>query len=144
MIRRGRTEGWLKQPIEALPRWATFHGVAFNGVKVGPLPGFEDRGSTVIAQHDLGGGIVEPLLVIPKELIISRQNIELFAKSDRQLHELVESLGDFGRVRHTLIMPVTTKADTHGRRREVPYSHFSFFKRPYAAQRSRMLESLTH
>ncbi|OAL44570.1 SET domain-containing protein [Pyrenochaeta sp. DS3sAY3a] len=97
MIKRGRTEGWLKQPIEALPRWATFHGVAFNGVKVGPLPGFEDRGSTVIAQHDLGDGIVEPLLVIPKELIISRQNIELFAKSDRQLHELLESLEDFGR-----------------------------------------------
>lgn len=98
MIRRGRTEGWLKQPIEALPRWAAFHGVAFNGVKVGPLPGFEDRGSTVIAQRDLEGGSAEPLLVIPKELIISRQNIELFAKSDRHLRELLESLGDFGRV----------------------------------------------
>ncbi|KAF1849307.1 SET domain-containing protein [Cucurbitaria berberidis CBS 394.84] len=97
MIRRGRTEGWLKQPIDTLPRWAIFHGVAFNGVKIGPLPGFEERGSTVIADHDLEGGKVEPLLTIPKELIISRQNIELLAKADRHLRELLEAIGDFGR-----------------------------------------------
>ena len=98
MIRRGRAEGWLRQPIEVLPRWATFHGVAFNGVKIGPLPGFEERGSTVIADHDLEGGKVQPLLVVPKELIISRQNIELLAKSDHHLREVLEAIGDFGRV----------------------------------------------
>ncbi|KAF9692861.1 hypothetical protein EKO04_009263 [Ascochyta lentis] len=97
MIRTGRTKGWLKQPIDTLPTWATFHGVAFNGIKVGPLPGFEERGSTVIADHDLEGGKVEPLLVVPKELIISRQNIELFAKSDHHLREVIEATGDFGR-----------------------------------------------
>ncbi|CAO2651989.1 Nn.00g002720.m01.CDS01 [Neocucurbitaria sp. VM-36] len=97
MIRRGRTEGWLKQPIDALPRWATFHGVVFNGVKIGPLPGFEERGSTVIANRDLEGGKTEPLLVVPKELIISRQNIELLAKADRHLRDVLEALGDFGR-----------------------------------------------
>jgi hypothetical protein len=98
MIRTGRTQGWLTQPIESLPTWSTFHGVAFNGVKVGPLPGLEERGSTVIADRELQGGKVEPLLVVPKELIISRQNIELLAKSDRHLRELLEALGDFGRV----------------------------------------------
>jgi hypothetical protein len=98
MIRTGRARGWLKQPIDSLPAWATFHGVAFNGVKVGPLPGLEERGSTVIADCDLQGGKTEPLLVVPKELIISRQNIDLLAKSDRHLRELLEALGDFGRV----------------------------------------------
>ncbi|KZM22075.1 hypothetical protein ST47_g6769 [Ascochyta rabiei] len=97
MIRTGRTKGWLKQPIDTLPTWATFHGVTFNGIKVGPLPGFEDRGSTVIADRELDGGKVEPLLVVPKELIISRQNIELFAKSDHHLREVIEATGDFGR-----------------------------------------------
>ncbi|KNG45711.1 set domain containing protein [Stemphylium lycopersici] len=97
MIRRGRAEGWLKQPIEALPTWATFHGVRFNNVKVGPLPGYEERGSTVIARQKLQGGNVEPLLVVPKELIISRQNIALVSKSDHHLRELLEALGDFGR-----------------------------------------------
>ncbi|KAF3009757.1 hypothetical protein E8E13_009537 [Curvularia kusanoi] len=97
MIRTGRSSGWLKQPIDALPTWAAFHGVSFNGIKVGPLPGFEERGSTVIADRELEGGKVEPLLAVPKELIISRQNIELLAKSDRHLREVLEAAGDFGR-----------------------------------------------
>lgn len=99
MLKRGRAEGWLKQPIETLPRWANFHGVAFNQVEIGPLPGFEGRGSTVIATCELGGGKVGPLLVVPKELIISRQNIELHAKADGHLREVLEALGDFARVR---------------------------------------------
>ena len=99
MIRRGRDEGWLKQPIDALPTWAAFHGVKFNRVKIGPLPGFEERGSTVIAQDELKGGSIEPLLVVPKDLIISRANIDLLAKSDRHLREVLEVIGDFGRVR---------------------------------------------
>jgi hypothetical protein len=98
MIRSGRANGWLTQPIGALPTWATFHGVSFNGIKIGPLPGFEERGSTVIADRELEGGKVEPLLVVPKELIISQQNIELLAKSDRHLREVLEATGDFGRV----------------------------------------------
>jgi hypothetical protein len=98
MIRTGRTKGWLKAPIDTLPTWATFHGVTFNGIKVGPLPGFENRGSTVIADRGLEGGKVEPLLVVPKELIISRQNIELLAKTDHQLREVLAATGDFGRV----------------------------------------------
>ncbi|KAI1516124.1 SET domain containing protein [Pyrenophora tritici-repentis] len=97
MIRRGRTEGWLKQPVDALPTWATFHGVQFNGVKVGPLPGYEDRGSTVVASQALQAGNVEPLLIVPKELIISLRSIELIAKVDHHLHDLLDSLGDFGR-----------------------------------------------
>jgi len=98
MIKSGRAEGWLRRPVDTLPTWANFHGVAFNHVSIGPLPGFEGRGSAVIADGELIGGKAEPLLVVPKELIVSRQNIDLFAKSDHHLRELLESLGDFGRV----------------------------------------------
>jgi hypothetical protein len=98
MIRRGRAEGWLRQPIDVLPRWASFHGVEFNHVKIGPLPGYESRGSTVIADQKLVGGSVEPLIIVPKELIVSRRNIKLFSKSDHHLREVLEALGDFGRV----------------------------------------------
>ncbi|CAN9185457.1 unnamed protein product [Alternaria sp. RS040] len=104
MIRRGRTEGWLKESIDVLPTWATFNGVKFNGVKVGPLPGYEDRGSTVIADKKLQGGAAEPMLVVPKELIISRQNIELLAKADHHLREILEALGDFGRTTRGAIL----------------------------------------
>lgn len=97
MIRRGRTEGWLREPVQSLPTWASFHGVKFHGIKVGPLPGFEDRGSTVIAARELAGEEAEPLMTIPKELILSKQNIELMAKSDQHLRELLYVLDDFGR-----------------------------------------------
>ncbi|KAF1918517.1 hypothetical protein BDU57DRAFT_444203 [Ampelomyces quisqualis] len=97
MIERGRQEGWLRRPIDTLPTWANFHGVKFGNVSIGPLPGFEDRGSTVIAARELQGGTAEPLLVVPQDLIISRANIELFSRSDRHLREVLEAIGDFGR-----------------------------------------------
>jgi hypothetical protein len=100
MIRRGRTEGWLKLPIGTFSTWAEFHGVRFHGIKIGPLPGFEQRGSTVIANRKLNGGHEQPLMVVPKELIISRQNVELVAKSDSHLKELLDAIGDFGQVRN--------------------------------------------
>ncbi|CAI6332648.1 unnamed protein product [Periconia digitata] len=97
MIRRGRAEGWLRERIEGLPRWANFNGIRFAGIKIGPLPGFEERGSTVISSSKLVSGEAGALLTVPKELILSRQNIELFAKSDHHLRELLQSLDDFGR-----------------------------------------------
>lgn len=97
MIRRGRAEGWLSRPIDALPRWAEFNGVKFNNIRVGPIPGLEHHGSTVIANRDLNGGQEDPVMFVPKELIVSRQNIELFAKSDQHLREVLQAVGDFGR-----------------------------------------------
>lgn len=99
MIRRGRAEGWLKTPVESFPAWAEFQGVAFNDVKIGPLPGFEHRGSTVIATRDLKAGEEDPLIVVPRDLILSLNNIDVFAKADQHLKEVLEALGEFGRVR---------------------------------------------
>jgi hypothetical protein len=97
MIRRGRAEGWLREPVQSLPTWASFHGVKFNGIRVGPLLGFEERGSTVIATRELVSAEAQPLMIIPKELILSKQTIELMAKSDHHLREVLQALGHFGR-----------------------------------------------
>lgn len=98
MIGEGRTDGWLKRSVETLPAWAEFHGVKFNGIRVGPMPGFEHYGSTVIATRRLVAGQEDPLIVVPKELILSRQNIEVCAKSDQHLKEVLDALGEFGHV----------------------------------------------
>lgn len=66
----------------------------------------------MIARSQLqGGSSREPLLVVPKELIISRANIELLARSDRHLREVLEAIGDFGRVReiHTHVQPLSSR-----------------------------------
>ena len=104
MIRRGRQEGWLRQPIDTLPRWAEFNAATFNGIKIGPLPGLEHQGSAVIADRDLDGDNEQPLMVVPKDLIISRDNIAIFAKADQQLKQVLDAVGEFGYVR-TLLQP---------------------------------------
>lgn len=98
MIKLGRSQGWLKSSISSLPTWATFHGVTFNGIKIGTIPGLEDRGSSVIAERPLTGGGEEPLMTVPKDLILCKETIETHAKSDIKLRELLDALGDFGRV----------------------------------------------
>lgn len=97
MIRRGRVEGWLRLPISAFKPWADLNGVTFNGIKVGPLPGHEDRGSTVIAERALSDG-EDPLMVVPRDLVLSFEGVQIHARSDRNLQELLDALGDFGRV----------------------------------------------
>jgi hypothetical protein len=99
MFKRGRAEGWLRRPIDDLPIWAKFNGVKFNSINIGPMPGLEDRGSTVIAVRDLKGGEEDPLMIVPKDLIISRQTIDIIAKADHHLKEVLEAAGEFGRVR---------------------------------------------
>ena len=98
MIERGRAEGWLKLPVSAFQPWANLNGAVFNGVKVGPLPGYEDRGSTVIAERDLSGGDEDPLMVVPRDLVLSLEGVQNHAKSDKNLQELLDALGDHGRV----------------------------------------------
>ncbi|KAF2087321.1 SET domain-containing protein [Saccharata proteae CBS 121410] len=98
MIRRGRAEGWLKLDIGALKPWAKLNNVQFNGITVGPLPGLEQNGSTVIAERDLSGGDEEPLMRIPRDLVLSLEGVREYAKSDRHLREVLEALGEFGQL----------------------------------------------
>ncbi|KAK7533396.1 hypothetical protein BKA81DRAFT_435333 [Phyllosticta paracitricarpa] len=95
LIRRGRQEGWLTLPITALKPWADLNGVGFNNVSVGPLPGLEHRGSAVVAERDLLGDNNDPLMTIPRDLVLSLEGVRLHAKSDKHLRQLLEVLGDF-------------------------------------------------
>lgn len=98
MIREGKQQGWLSLPVDTLPVWATFNAVSFNGVGIGPLPGKEDRGSTVIAKRSLKGGDESPLMTIPRELILSLERVHEHAKSDSDFRSVLDGLDEFGRV----------------------------------------------
>jgi hypothetical protein len=100
MIRQGKQEGWLKLPTSALRPWAEFNGVTFNAIRCGEIPGQQNRGSGVIASRALKGGNELPLMVIPRDLVLSLDRVEQQAKADRYLRELLEALGDYSRVRH--------------------------------------------
>ena len=99
MIRGGKEQGWLSLPIETLPSWALLNDVTFNGVTVGLQRGREDRGSTVIARKDLTAeALTTPLIVVPRDLILSMERVRKHAKYDRDFREVIEALGEFGRV----------------------------------------------
>lgn len=98
MIREGKTEGWLSLPITTLKPWASLNNVVFNGVRVGPQNGHEDRGSTVVAQQSLNDGEAVPLMTVPRDLILSLERVQEHAKTDKDFRDVLEALGEFGRV----------------------------------------------
>ena len=104
MIRDGKQRGWLSLPVDSLPVWAAFNSVSFDGVDIGPLPGKEDRGSTVIAKRSLRGRHESPLITIPRDLILSLERIHEHAKFDSDFRAVLEGLDDFGRVGASLIV----------------------------------------
>lgn len=97
MIRQGRQQGWLKLPLDTLSTWSTLNGVQYNGVDVTIIPGKEERGSALRAIETLEQER-NPLIIVPKDLIISKENVLLHAKSDRHLREVLEVAGEFSQV----------------------------------------------
>jgi hypothetical protein len=95
MIRLGREQGWLVNDISSLRAWAQINGASFDGIT---FDIFKNRGNGVLADRDLKGGVEGPLMVIPRDLILSRERVELQAKSDRWLREVLDALGELGRV----------------------------------------------
>jgi len=97
MLRRGKSQGWLSLPSEAFNPWAQLNGVRFHEVKPGQVAG---RGSALLATKTIANSSdgAECLLTVPRDLIISQEQVLEQAKVDRDFRELLESLGDFGRV----------------------------------------------
>ncbi|KAH0171112.1 SET domain-containing protein, partial [Aureobasidium melanogenum] len=104
MIRDGKLQGWLSLPVDTLPVWATLNNVSFDGISIGPLPGKEDRGSTVIAKRLLKGGHEPPLMTIPRDLILSLERIHQHAKSDSDFRAVLDGLDEFGRTARGAIL----------------------------------------
>jgi hypothetical protein len=93
---------WEALPVELLATWAKFNGVKYGNVEIRKIASdTEDRGAGVFALRDLQATVPEPsiLMVIPQDLILSLPLVENYAKSDKHLREVLEAVGEFGRVR---------------------------------------------
>lgn len=98
MIRRGKTEGWLQLPSEALLPWAMLNEVSFDLTVPGQVEG---RGGALLAKEDLNADESAEsrlLLTVPKDLILSLERVQEHAKVDKDFREVLQCLGDFGRV----------------------------------------------
>lgn len=94
-------------PIETLPSWIKLNGVSVNSIAFRKLQADDgtDKGSAIVATEVKASGNAasdavesEVLLRVPSDLVLSFDFVEEYSKSDRQLREVLEAVGDFGRV----------------------------------------------
>lgn len=96
MIRRGRDEGWLKLPLSALDSYASFNAMNFCKLR---FISIDNKGSALVASCAVGQGHEDgPLLVVPKDLMLTRDHVQLHSRSDRHLREVLDAIGDLGKV----------------------------------------------
>ena len=92
-------------PLNSLPAWAKLNGVVSKGITFRTLGSAEsstDKGNAITATVDMSNNdtdtAAEALLCIPRDLILSLETVHDYSKSDRDLREVLEAIGDFGRV----------------------------------------------
>ena len=99
MIREGKAAGWLKLPSEAFLPWAELNDVVFEHVLPGAAVG---KGGALLAKDDVkhedqADGLLS-MMTVPRHLILSLDRILEHAKVDENYREVLESLGELGRV----------------------------------------------
>lgn len=96
MIRRGKEEGWLYLPSSSLcpsdassqRSFASTYGIDTKHASVATVPG---RGSALLAKPNTDEVQHEPLLVVPKDLVLSKENAILLSKTDRHLRDVLKA-----------------------------------------------------
>lgn len=84
-------------PVEALPGWARLNGLDFINCK---LELVKDRGIGLVATEtlslaagDAGLNDDKPLVKVPRDMALSVETIENFAKVDQNFRQLIDAAG---------------------------------------------------
>ena len=107
-------------PIQLLPAWIALNGIQLNGVEIRDL-GSKGRG-LVATKKAKEEGIC--FVNVPSSMVLSKDTIWEYAKSDKHLREVLEASGDFAKVRieFPLRMPLSFTYEVDTSR---SHSHFS-------------------
>lgn len=92
-------------PLGSLPTWLRLNGINADGVAIQQLGSSEsgaDKGNALVATENKSSSErdVSPavLLQVPSDLVLSLQTVHDYSKSDRDLREVLEAVGEFGMV----------------------------------------------
>jgi hypothetical protein len=89
-------------PIEQFEAWAKFNGVSFNNTRVERIttPDGQHKGAGVWVTEDFETSQDDAaiLLSVPHDLVLSKDLVHDYAKSDGHLREALEAVGEFGMV----------------------------------------------
>ncbi|KAI9771944.1 MAG: hypothetical protein M1835_006337 [Candelina submexicana] len=93
-------------PLDCLPAWAEFNHIVFNGVEI--RTSSQGRGLAVVATREFkADGVMngmDPFITVPKDLILSLEAVEGYAKSDKWLREVLEARGEWARTARGAIL----------------------------------------
>ncbi|KAI1443430.1 SET domain-containing protein [Annulohypoxylon stygium] len=80
--------------LKDLPAWCVLNDVAFVNVKATNIDG---RGLGLVAERDLtdegGNGEIPALLTIPRDLVLSAEGVEEYAKENKDFRQLLDTAG---------------------------------------------------
>ncbi|KAL8827749.1 MAG: hypothetical protein Q9191_003001 [Dirinaria sp. TL-2023a] len=92
--------------LEVFSTWASFNDVRFEGLTITEFPG---KAYGLIATAERNGD--NPLLMtVPKDLILSLENVWVLAKADKHLRDVLEAVGDYAR--YVQMLPSKTNVPT--------------------------------
>jgi len=81
-------------PIQSLRPWAALNGITLNEIEIKIIPG---RGNGLLVKRDLTSTTEEEslttLLTIPRDLVLSAETVEQYAKEDRDFKQLLDVAG---------------------------------------------------
>ncbi len=102
--------------IGQLPSWAKLNNIEFSGIAISNIPG-KGYGLIVTAERSEDDAI---LMTVPKDLILSCENVWVLAKADQDLREVLEAVGDYGRVLYLAAPFAVCASLMYARQREEP------------------------
>ncbi|EEH33402.1 SET domain-containing protein [Paracoccidioides lutzii Pb01] len=101
-------------PIDAVAAWTRLNNIEFHGVEVKRLETGDgvDKGAAVVATETMSTqelnaeAQAQPkiLMTVPRDLILSLESVENYAKSDRHLKEVLDAVGDYARTARGAIL----------------------------------------
>ena len=80
-------------PIDQLAVWARLSNVDFYGIEVCSLG---DRGSGLVATWESKDNAI--LINVPRDLVLSLENVWVYAKADKHLLQALEAVEEYSRV----------------------------------------------
>ena len=95
MIRRGKQEGWLSLPYETIPSFLKLYDIQSPGVRASKI---RHRGNGLIALRSADANQEQPSVVIPHDVILSKESVWEHAKIDQRLREVLEACGEIALV----------------------------------------------
>lgn len=105
MIRRGKADGWLRLPLTTLvgndggsahPTFASTFGIDASHVKCATVP---SKGAALVANSEIDNCHQTPVLTVPRDVILSRENAILLSKTDIHLRQVLDAASKAGLVR---------------------------------------------